>query len=571
MNENATSGNLWSNLLSNDTEYDAGDTIVIGSVNTAGTQGTVTFNAGTQTLTYAADAFDALDGYSAPATALNSATTSFTYTVDDGHVASPPSGTVNITIFGQNDAPVAEDDAGSTAADTVLTVPASNLTALLQNDRDVDNSAVIFVSTYDATSTAGALVTVNADGSYTYDPTGVSAFQNLTDNQTATDTFTYTVSDGLLTDTGTVTITVTGADEGGSAIFNADAITCGETVEGGLSPSSDEDYYRLVLSSPSTVTITTRVWSQSTTRTTLYNSDGNELTSVNGKYTQTLTRSLDTGIWYIRIDDSNNIWATPYYQTSITCTAGDAGDSCPATFPITCGTTTSAAIDSWGDVDYYKLDLSLASGPTDVVIYTTGGTNTVGEIQNAECNVTVAYNNDISYWNKNFKIEATLDPGVYNVKVRDYYHKDTGNYDLHVTCSSDDYGDNCAGATPIGCGSSLSASIEDAGDADYFKLVLPEGRTVTLTSGGTTNVKATLYEDDCSSVLASADDNLDGTNFSITQALAPGIYYLAVRHSSGAGTGAYTLNMSCTGGAACTPWRFLRMVAGWLWAMRSRP
>jgi VCBS repeat-containing protein len=54
---------------------------------------------------------------------------------------------------------------------------------------------------------SGALLTVNPDGSYTYDPNG--AF-NLVAGQTSTDTFTYTATDALDTpsDTATVTITV---------------------------------------------------------------------------------------------------------------------------------------------------------------------------------------------------------------------------------------------------------------------------------------------------------------------------------------------------------------------------
>ena len=45
------------------------------------------------------------------------------------------------------------------------------------------------------TLASGALLTVNADGSCTYDPTAVAAFQALATGQSATDTFTYTMQD----------------------------------------------------------------------------------------------------------------------------------------------------------------------------------------------------------------------------------------------------------------------------------------------------------------------------------------------------------------------------------------
>jgi VCBS repeat-containing protein len=55
---------------------------------------------------------------------------------------------------------------------------------------------------------SGALVTLNADGSYTYNPNG--AFNSLSAGQSATDSFTYTAVDarGLRTNTATVTITI---------------------------------------------------------------------------------------------------------------------------------------------------------------------------------------------------------------------------------------------------------------------------------------------------------------------------------------------------------------------------
>jgi VCBS repeat-containing protein len=61
---------------------------------------------------------------------------------------------------------------------------------------------------------SGALLTVNADGSYTYDPNG--KFESLGAGQTATDSFTYVASDshGPSSDPATVTVKITGVDDG---------------------------------------------------------------------------------------------------------------------------------------------------------------------------------------------------------------------------------------------------------------------------------------------------------------------------------------------------------------------
>lgn len=94
VNEDATSDNLWSLLLGNDTDVDAGDTLTITAVDGSATLGTLVFDPATQTLRYVADddTFDAL----APGA---TATDRFTYTVTDAggltHTA-----TVSVTVTG---------------------------------------------------------------------------------------------------------------------------------------------------------------------------------------------------------------------------------------------------------------------------------------------------------------------------------------------------------------------------------------------------------------------------------------------------------------------------------------
>jgi VCBS repeat-containing protein len=85
-------------------------------------------------------------------------------------------------------------------------------TSLLNNDTDPDGDALT-VTGHDTFSTEGATVVVNADGTYTYDPTTSATIQGLGSFETLVDTFTYTIGDGDGgTATATVTITVTGLD-----------------------------------------------------------------------------------------------------------------------------------------------------------------------------------------------------------------------------------------------------------------------------------------------------------------------------------------------------------------------
>ena len=142
--------------------------------------------------------------------------------------------TLIITVTGINDAPVADDETGAVNEDATLTVT-DGTSDVLHGDTDADDSASLTATTYSHTSatnqsggsassgngnsgTAGSsavvgyygTLTLAADGTYTY-AADQSAADDLDASDTATDVFTYTVSDGTATDTATITITVTGS------------------------------------------------------------------------------------------------------------------------------------------------------------------------------------------------------------------------------------------------------------------------------------------------------------------------------------------------------------------------
>ena len=178
-------------LLTNDRDFD-GDTLAFAGIDTSATLGTVSVNSD-GTLSYDPNgAFESLgEG--------ETATDSFTYTISDGE-GGFATGTVTVTVAGANDAPVATDDDGAVNEGEVLTVDANGV---LSNDRDPDASDTLTVGAVEGSAdhvgqtielASGALLTMNADGSYSYDPNG--AFDGLDAGETATDTFTYTVSDG---------------------------------------------------------------------------------------------------------------------------------------------------------------------------------------------------------------------------------------------------------------------------------------------------------------------------------------------------------------------------------------
>lgn len=138
---------------------------------------------------------------------------------------------VTVTDVVENVAPVANNDMSGIAgmAENVVTTFSTSL--LLANDTDANGDALTVVglgagNTLTATTTSGATVTLNlATGEINYDPTGSAQLRGLHFGETATDTFTYSISDGKGGTSGaTVTITVNGVDVNAAPVANPDTI-----------------------------------------------------------------------------------------------------------------------------------------------------------------------------------------------------------------------------------------------------------------------------------------------------------------------------------------------------------
>jgi VCBS repeat-containing protein len=183
-----------------------------------------------------------------------SVTDTFSYRATDrkGGLATA---TVSITVSGVNHPPVAVDDTASTANDAKLTGP-----SVLANDTDADGDKLTVdqlngSSSLSGTSAKGAAVTLNSDGTYSYDPTGSATLQAIPRGQTTTDTFTYRASDGHGgTATATVTVTVVGvanhppvANPDSYAVDNGVLLTVSSASSGVLANDTDPDLDSLTI------------------------------------------------------------------------------------------------------------------------------------------------------------------------------------------------------------------------------------------------------------------------------------------------------------------------------------
>ena len=174
-----------------------------------GTYGTLTLNED-GSYSYSADQ-DAADQLSAG----QIATDVFTYTISDGN-GGTDTATLTITVTGTNDAPVAVNDSGAVDQGATLIVSAAD-GVVETNDSDVEGDSLLVTNDRTEVGTYGTLILM-ADGSYQYSADQPAAAA-LDTGETATDSFSYTISDGNGgTDTATLTITVTGTNAGPVAV-----------------------------------------------------------------------------------------------------------------------------------------------------------------------------------------------------------------------------------------------------------------------------------------------------------------------------------------------------------------
>ncbi len=204
----------------NDADPD-GDDLTVTAV-TQGTNGSVTIDATSGNPVYTPNAdFNGTD--------------TFTYTISDGE-GGTDTATVMVTVDPVQDAPVAVDDVESITEDDTVSdsVLSANVNAA-DSDADGDTLTVTmidgapFTPGTQLTLPSGALLTMRADGSYDYDTNG--AFDGLSDGDSVTDSFTYTIDDGNGgTDTARVDINISGVNDAPIAEANARTITEDQTA-----------------------------------------------------------------------------------------------------------------------------------------------------------------------------------------------------------------------------------------------------------------------------------------------------------------------------------------------------
>jgi VCBS repeat-containing protein len=224
-----------------DVEGDALSSVTITNLNLAG--GTLEHSGGTTvTNGMTVTAAEIATLVYTPAGNTNGAPlATFDFTVNDAG-AGVSAAQMDIDVTPVNDTPVANSDIFLAWEDSGQSMSAPGIMA---NDTDAEGTAGLYVYAVNGvqanvgstiTLASGALLTVNADGSTTYNTNG--AFEYLGAGDSANDFFTYTISDaGGLTATTSVTVFIPGANDAPvtddvSATGNEDAASIAITLTG---------------------------------------------------------------------------------------------------------------------------------------------------------------------------------------------------------------------------------------------------------------------------------------------------------------------------------------------------
>ena len=219
----------------------------------------------------------------------------------------------------------------------------------------------------------------------------------------------------------------------------------------------------------------------------------------------------------------------------------DHGDSYDVATLIELGSSLSGRIDPGDDRDVFKIDLSDASGETDLWVYTHNPEqdvpfDTFGGLYDSVGNL-IELNDDgfLRDSLRSFGIRSVVPPGVYYV-ILVGFSGDPGDYTFYAQ-AVDNPGSTIETAKPLALGSQDGGRIDTLDDADFFKLDFTESSHMIIDarSADISPIDAVLLDADGEEISSNfAPLSLRGfgalfpIGFDIEEDFEPGTYYLKV-------------------------------------------
>lgn len=316
------------------------------------------------------------------------------------------------------------------------------------------------------------------------------------------------------------------------------------SVTAGMLTRGDEDWFRF------TVDVAGRLDAHTSgnhdTSGVLYDASGRRLDSYccgGSNRNFRMIRDITAGTYYIRVT-ADFAGREPDYTLNVNFAPGgvDHGDSRQSASLVATGSDTDSLLTS-GDVDYFRV---VVDRPGELTVYTSGGTDTVGRLEDSGGTALASDDNGGS--GNNFRIVRDVAAGTYYVRVTSgpRFSTSFGSFTLHVrfapASTVDDHGERPSDATAVTTTSNTPGELT-AGDEDWFRIVVDQPGRLTVYSSGSTDTVGRL-RDSRQGLLASSNDEGSGNNFRIEHDVTAGTYYVEVRGRISASTaGPYTLHV----------------------------
>lgn len=223
----------------------------------------------------------------------------------------------------------------------------------------------------------------------------------------------------------------------------------------------------------------------------------------------------------------------------------DHGNTPATATPINLGDSVVGRIDPGDDMDVFEIDLSQASGVTDVWAYTTGEVDTVGGLYDSE-GALLLFNddgyirgfNDTGYIRnsyRNFSLRRLVPPGTYYVVIVSW-RPNPGDYTLHTSAVTDP-GNSVDTAESLSLGSRGGGTLIEEDEEEYWRLDFPTDTYVIIDAVTSSKVSLDAEVLDVSGTrlrenIYSLDDYysyLSGDGLTIRERFSPGTYYIRVK------------------------------------------
>ena len=408
--------------------------------------------------------------------------------------------------------------------------------------------------TIDSVSPGDALLTVAWTAPV--GETGITAYdvRHIETGEDETDDTKWTVVDDAWT-SGTLEHTITGLDNGTQYDLQMRTVTTTDGAWSGTSTGTPQIPGPVLTALTAGDGAITVAWSApsvaAATRVTAYDvrsiesattdkADGN-WTVVEGFWASGsldgvvagLTNGTGYDVQVRAVADTLGAWSA-----TSTGTPADHGGTTATATTLTLGTPVHGSIDPGTDVDYFKLELTAATG---VIVSTRGDLDTVGQLLDA--NEVLLRENDEGdelHGRHNFLLWGSLQAGTYYVTVTGGDGA-TGAYVLRTTTVADSTARSDAQVIEVG-GFARGIIDPETTDSDWFRITLT-GHTILLVhTTGPAHTSGDLWLSGTGRPPNVERFPLGGNRFFVRANLSPGTYYVEVGGFRDA-TGAYALHV----------------------------